>query len=110
LERQEVEDNGFPFEDHGLVFTRERSGVGLDPDGTSSRWNRLVKASGLKTITFHEARHTNATILLKSGVPVHVVSKRLGHASEGFTLMQYAHVIPGQGQDAAARLAALVDA
>jgi hypothetical protein len=32
---------------------------------------------------------------LKAGVPVKVVTERLGHESAAFTLKQYAHVIPG---------------
>ena len=55
-----------PYENSGLVFTREK-GSPLDPDGTSARWNRHVCASGLQRITFHEARHTHATLLLKAG-------------------------------------------
>ncbi len=99
---------GDAYEDSGLVFTRE-NGAPLDPDGTSARWNRHVRASGLVRITIHEARHTHATLLLKAGVPIHVVSQRLGHSSVAFTLDQYGHVLPGQQQEAAQRLAALVD-
>lgn len=88
---------------------RTAGGHGLDPDGTSSRWNRLVKASGLPRIRLHDARHTHATLWLKSGEPAHVVSQRLGHSSVGFTLSQYGHVLPGQQAEGAARVAALVD-
>ena len=38
-----------------------------------------------------------------------LVSDRLGHATVGFTLDTYGHVIPGQQADAAAAVAALVD-
>lgn len=54
-------------------------------------------------------RHTHATLLLKAGVPLHVVSRRLGHASETFTAQVYAHVLPGQQADAAAAFAAAVE-
>jgi integrase len=37
-------------------------------------------------------RHSHATALLLSGVPVHVVSRRLGHADVQTTLNTYAHV------------------
>jgi len=99
---------GTAYEDSGLVFTRE-DGLPLDPDGTSARWNRHVRASGIERITLHEARHTHATLLLKAGVPIHVVTQRLGHSSVAFTLTQYGHVLPGKQQDAAAKLAAMVD-
>jgi integrase len=40
---------------------------------------RLVKAVGVKPITFHGMRHTCATLLLQAGEPVKTVSERLGH-------------------------------
>ena len=48
--------------------------------------------------------------LLASGVNVKVVSERLGHASVAFTLDVYAHTMPGQQADAAAQVAAMIDA
>ncbi|MEI2810821.1 MAG: tyrosine-type recombinase/integrase [Nocardioides sp.] len=83
---------------HGLVFTREDGAV-FHPDTASTVFDRLVKVSGLPRITFHGLRHTHATILLANGVPVKVVSERLGHATVQITLDTYGHVIPGlQGQ------------
>jgi integrase len=41
----------------------------------------------------HDLRHLHATTLLLSGVPVHVVAARLGHADPAVTLRVYAHVI-----------------
>lgn len=52
-------------------------------------------------LRFHDLRHSHATILLQSGVPAHVVSKRLGHSTVAFTLDRYAHVLPGQQRQAA---------
>jgi integrase len=40
----------------------------------------------------HWMRHSHATALLLSGVPVHVVSRRLGHVDVQTTLNTYAHV------------------
>jgi integrase len=42
--------------------------------------------------TPHWMRHGHATALLLAGVPVHVVSRRLGHADVQTTLNLYAHV------------------
>jgi integrase len=50
----------------------------------------------------------HATLALKAGVPVKVVSERLGHESPAFTLKQYAHVIPGMQAAAAAVVADLI--
>lgn len=80
------------------MFTREDGSL-FHPDTASTFHDRLVKAAGLPRITFHGLRHTHATILLANGVPVKVVSERLGHATVQITLDTYGHVIPGlQGQ------------
>ena len=62
----------------------------------------------LPVIRLHDLRHTHATILLLAGVPVHVVSQRLGHASPTITLSVYAHVMPGNQRDAADLFARLI--
>jgi integrase len=101
-------ETGPAWTETDLVFTRT-DGVPLDPDVVSQTFNRIVKDTELHRIRFHDLRHTQATLGLKSGEPAHVVSRRLGHASEAFTLKQYAHVLPGQQREAALRFAELID-
>jgi integrase len=48
----------------------------------------------LPELVVHELRHSHLTILLRSGVPVHVVAKRAGHKDPSVTLNVYADVIP----------------
>ena len=62
----------------------------------------------LPVIRLRDLRHTHATLLLADGVPVKVVSERLGHASATITLTVYQHVHPGMGREAADRFAALL--
>jgi integrase len=55
------------------------------PERFSRLWNqtvaRAVKAGvDVPPIWLHDLRHTHATVLLQAGVPVKVVSERLGHA------------------------------
>jgi integrase len=69
---------------------------------------RVLGDDALPTIRLHDLRHTHASILLASGVPVKVVSERLGHASPIITLGVYAHVMPGMQAEAAAKFGALV--
>ncbi len=53
-------------------------------------------------------RHTHATPALHAGVPIAVISERLGHHSPAFTLKQYAHALPGMQAAAAAAVAELI--
>ena len=62
----------------------------------------------LSKIRLHDLRHTHATLLLAAGIPVKVVSERLGHASSMITLGTYAHVMPGMQAEAAAKYGALL--
>jgi integrase len=62
----------------------------------------------LPQIRLHDVRHTHATIALRAGVPVKVISERLGHEDPAFTMKQYAHVIPGMQAEAAELVAALI--
>jgi integrase len=71
-------------------------------------FERVVKRAGIRKIRLHDLRHTHTTLALKAGVPVKVVSERLGHESPAFTLKQYAHVIPGMQAAAAAAVAELI--
>src|SRR5215210_153714 len=45
-------------------------------------------------MTFHQLRHTAATILLLKNVNPKVVSEMLGHATIAITLDTYSHVLP----------------
>lgn len=69
---------------------------------------RRLGTDALPTIRLHDLRHTHATVLLSAGVPVKVVSERLGHASPTITLGVYAHVMPGMQREAAEQFGALM--
>ncbi len=92
----------------GLVFTRE-DGTGLHADHLAGAFARAVKAAAVPQIRFHDLRHGHASLLLQAGVPVKVVSERLGHASPAFTMATYQHVLPGMQAEAARMFAALVN-
>ena len=54
---------------------------------------RLARRTGI-TAHAHMYRHTHATELLRSGVAIEVVSKRLGHADVAVTSRTYSHLLP----------------
>jgi integrase len=96
------------WEDTGLVFTRENGSL-INPDLFSDDWfNKHRKAADLPVIRFHDLRHTYATLSLSAGIPLKVVSQRLGHASIVITADLYQHVTPQLEEDAAAKVANLI--
>ena len=58
----------------------------------------------LPRITFHQLRHTNASILIASGEDVVTVSSRLGHADKSITLNTYSHMIKSKEAQAANKM------
>jgi integrase len=108
------------YQDSGLVFAKDWWGLRthgqtlghpLQSNAIGQReCKRLIAQAGIKLIKFHGLRHTCATLLLQAGVPVHVVQERLGHKRLEVTLEIYAHVLPAMQQDAASKLAALLQA
>jgi integrase len=99
---------GKDYQGQDLVVAKE-NGEPIHPHTFSQAFERLIEKHDLRKIRLHDLRHTHATLALKAGVPVKVISERLGHESPAFTLKQYAHVIPGMQAEAAAQVAALVD-
>jgi integrase len=67
------------------------------------RLHRQLAGQVPEAWTPHWMRHSHATALLLSGVPVHVVSRRLGHADVQTTLSTYAHVTEDAEMRAAAQ-------
>ncbi|HEX2029554.1 MAG TPA: site-specific integrase [Nitriliruptorales bacterium] len=85
--------------DRDLVFTRP-DGTAIPPKSASQMFTRRVDAVALPRIGVHGLRHTWATLALRAGVPVKVVSERIGHADPAITMQIYAHAL--EGDDAAA--------
>jgi integrase len=100
---------GSAYEDQDLVFATEVGGV-VHPDRITRRFGRLVQKSGLPRVTLHGLRHSYATIALEAGIHPKVVSERLGHSTVSLTLDVYSHIIPALHEEAAERVAALINA
>jgi integrase len=91
----------------GRVFTRS-DGTGVHPDRVSKVFSQLQENIGLPRITFHEIRHTWATLALRAGVHHKVVSERLGHSTVQTTLDIYSHVSEDLDREAAEAVAELL--
>ena len=78
------------------------------PDGTirrCSKCNAKMWPSPVpKPCTFHELRHTTATLLLAAGADLWAVQKMLRHTDAQVTTERYAHLVPGYLQAQITRL------
>ena len=98
---------GSAWVDSGLVFARE-DGSGWHPDYVSAQFGRLIRTAGLRQVRLHDLRHGQASLMLAAGVPLAVVSKRLGHSSVSLTADTYSHLLEGVGRQAAEAASGLV--
>jgi integrase len=90
-----------------LVVTNA-DGSAPNPEAFSNMFRHLVREAQLPPIRFHDLRHSYATNALATDVPVKVLSQRLGHADVAVTLKVYAHVLPGDDEEAARRAEAVL--
>lgn len=87
--------------DEDLIFANP-GGTPLKPDSVSAAVSLLFRRLKLpKGASLHSLRHTHTSHLLAKGVPLPVVSARLGHSSVRVTAEIYSHMIHGQDDDAA---------
>jgi len=101
---------GNTYQDHGLIFAYDQPpfGMPLSANNIGQReFSKLIEAAKVRPITFHGMRHTAATLMLREGIPIKVVSERLGHKKVTITLDIYAHALPSMQRDAAKKLGAL---
>lgn len=59
----------------------------------NNRLNTIKKGTDYEHITVHLLRHSNATLLLNSGVDIKIVSAHLGHNNISTTADIYADVL-----------------
>ncbi|MFW8625610.1 tyrosine-type recombinase/integrase [Deinococcus sp. ME38] len=98
-----------PWQDTGYVFTG-LSGVRLLPDGLKRHLKALCAQVKVREVTVHGLRHTHASLMLRRGVPLEVVSEKLGHSRPSFTADVYRTVYQSEHEEWAVNLSDLVKA
>ena len=98
---------GPAWQETGLVFTAVDGSI-LHPQTLSGAFERLAKSAGLPPIGIHGLRHSHASLGLAAGLPLVIMSERLGHSSVALTGDVYSHSLPSQHQAAADQVAGLI--
>jgi integrase len=88
------------YQDKDLVICTQY-GSQCTPRNVMRTFYNLLKVIDVPKITFHNLRHTHATLLLLQNVNPKIVSERLGHASVKITLDIYSHLLPTIQEEAA---------
>ena len=64
-----------------------------------------ARAAGFPELTFHDLRHTGASLMIASGCHVKVIAEQMGHADGGaLVLKRYGHLYKGARRQAAIAL------
>lgn len=83
----------------------------LNPGSLGKRWKAFAEQEGIvgtegRVCTFHDLRHTWATVAVASGMDIKTVASVMGHANAAMTLNVYASADP----EAKRRAAGVIDA
>ena len=107
-QEHEREAIGAAWPETGLVFTTRHGGM-ISPANVSRDFKALLQRAGLRTIRFHDLRHSCASLLLDQGVELIVIKELLGHAHLSITADTYAHVRLRLQRDAIERMGDVLD-
>lgn len=84
----------FPAGPFGVLFTNKRGCV-VNRQSLHLSFRYALRTAGLPlTVTFHQLRHTYASLLIEAGESPTVVAARLGHKNATETLQTYSHLWP----------------
>ncbi len=82
-----------PFSNCFILGTQESESRPYNPTQLGKDFAAFCKMNGF-SCTFHDLRHTFATMMIATGTDVRTVASYLGHASVSMTLNIYADVDP----------------
>jgi len=94
---------------HSAYVLTDLDGQPVNPDRVSRLFKRACANAGLPVPRLHDTRHTAVTLGISSGVPIHVVAGRVGHANVTTTLNTYSHFLPRADKLAADVIGAAVN-
>ena len=90
-----------------FIFTTDNNE--LYGSAAANEWLKyIVEKYKLPKISPHHFRHTHASLLLQSGIPIKEVSERLGHKDTTITDQIYSHVMPEEAKKTADKFAQFV--
>ena len=74
------------------------------PRGLNHKLKRYCLAADIKPVSLHAFRHSHASMLIREGIPINLISERLGHSTPAITLRIYSHIYNDHNTQLAAAL------
>lgn len=78
-------------EEINLIIVKD-DGYPAHLNSLGNEWSKIIKRHGLRHITFHQLRHSCASLMVKKDVNFKIIQERLGHSNIGITLDLYSHL------------------
>ena len=96
VKKQQEEDravckNGYSKDGEGYI-SRQRTGELLHPNYINQHFQILLQNKGLRVIRFHDLRHSCASLMVSTGVPMKLIQAWLGHSDFNTTANIYSHL------------------
>jgi len=78
--------------EEGAYIYVDAMGNRIKPDYLTQEFPAFLEKHGFKRMRFHDTRHSAASLLLASGVPLKQIQEWLGHSDFAITANTYAHL------------------
>jgi len=98
-----INNYGELYHNSDKLFT-QNNGKPMHPDTPLQWFSKFILKNDLPPISLHGLRHSNASILIASGLDLRTISTRLGHSQPSFTLGTYGHMLQKSDYAAANKL------
>lgn len=105
---QEKKSESELYKDNDIIFADD-TGNYLDSRYLSKRYTKLLKEAEIDYKKFHSLRHTYATRLFETGIPIKTVQVLMGHSDIKTTMNIYTHVMPEEKTKAVEKLNSLFE-
>jgi len=81
-----------PINKYDLVFPNPDGEFTVHNTAIKSHFNPALRLAGLRHVSFHSLRHSNASMRIQGGQNIKYLSTQLGHSSINITMDRYGHL------------------
>jgi integrase len=74
-------------------------GIRLDERNLRRSWYRCLEQAEIRTVRFHDLRHTFVSLLIQKGVHPKYIQEQAGHSSIQVTMDTYGHLFPNLNRE-----------